>query len=477
MGKSLAMQIAELSPEEQAIALEGIDPDDLIWDWSFWGRPEQFFPDTDDWDIGLFLAGRGSGKTRSCAEWVRDKAKVSSHGKLRFLLVARTAADVRQTMVDGESGILSISPPSEMPDFKPSIREIHWPNGNIAVLRTADEPDGIRGAQAHYSWGDEIAAWRQQPDGAGLTAWDNLRFATRLREVQPQIIASTTPKRVPLLFDLLKERDDTGRVFITRGSTFDNAGNLPASTLNSLQSKFGGTRMGNQELMGEMLDQVDGALWTDDLILAAQGDYPAAAPLRIIGVDPSVAENPGDLCGIIAVAGTSEADLYQRKAWVLEDASVQGAPEVWAKEVVRMARKWQCPVVAEVNQGGALVANVIRNIDPTIKVLEVHAKVGKQIRAEPVTLAYDQHRVTHVESANLTKLEEQMTSWIPGETGKSPDRVDALVHALTALLIKPPTGFHGGRISAKPSSRRLPNLSPSAANKRRGGGISGFRIR
>jgi phage terminase large subunit-like protein len=181
---------------------------------------------------------------------------------------------------------------------------------------------------------------------------------------------------------------------------------------------------------------------------------PQGAPLRCIGVDPSVAESPRDECGIVVVASTGDRDLYKRHSWVLEDASVLGSPDVWANKVVAMARKWGCPVVAEVNQGGALVRNAINTIDPTVKVLEVHSKYGKALRAEPITLAYEQGRVHHV--GYMGDLEAQMASWIPGE-GKSPDRVDALVHALTALLIKPPAGFMGGRITAKsPGQRKLP---------------------
>lgn len=468
MGKSLAEQIAELPPEQQAEILKDYDPEALKWDWSFWGRPEQFFPGNDSWDVGLFLAGRGAGKTRSAAEWIREKAGDSSQGQLRFLLVARTAADVREVLVEGESGILSVSPPSEKPEYRPSIRRLIWPNGNQAFCTSADEPDSLRGVQAHYSWGDEVAAWRQTPDGAGLTAWGNLRFATRLGK-NPQIIATTTPKRVQMLWDLLAEKEKTKRVFVTRGSTLDNAGNLGSAYLDGILGQYEGTSIGKQELFGEMLDAVEGALWTDDMIRDAQGTWPPYAPLRVIGVDPSVAENPHDECGIVAVASTGEPDLYKRQAWVLEDASIKGAPDVWAKEVVRLAKKYGCPVVAEVNQGGALVRNVIHNIDPTIKVLEVHARNGKQLRAEPVTLAYQQNRVKHVSQNNLTVLEDQMTSWIPGE-GKSPDRVDAMVHALTALLIKPPQGFLGGRIKAKSlSARRIGASNP--------GSRMGFRIR
>lgn len=464
MGKSLAEQVSELPPEQQEIILRNYDPETLQWDWSFWARPEQQFPADDSWDVGLFLAGRGAGKTRSAAEWIREKAQDTSQGKLRFLLVARTAADVREVLVEGESGILSVSPPSEKPEYRPSIRRLIWPNGNQAFCTSADEPDSLRGVQAHYSWGDEVAAWRQTPDGAGLTAWGNLRFATRLGK-NPQIIATTTPKRVQMLWDLLAEREKTGRVFITRGSTLDNAGNLGAAYLDGILGQYEGTSIGKQELFGEMLDAVEGALWTDDMISKAQGTWPPYAPLRVIGVDPSVAENPHDECGIVAVASTGEPDLYKRKAWVLEDASIKGAPDVWAKEVVRLSKKYGCPVVAEVNQGGALVRNVIHNIDPTIKVLEVHARNGKQLRAEPVTLAYQQERVEHVSNNNLTELENQMTSWIPGE-GKSPDRVDALVHGLTALLIKPPQGFLGGRIKAKSMSQH--RIGASSPGRRMG---------
>lgn len=452
MGKSQAQIIAELPEAQRREVLAGLDPDALLHDWHFWARPEQLFPEDDSWDIGLFLAGRGAGKTRSAAEWVREKARDTSQGHMRFLLVARTAADVRQVVVTGESGILEVSPPSERPEYKPTVRELIWPNGNTAFCTSADEPDSLRGVQAHYAWGDEVAAWRQPTMEGELSAWDNLRFATRLGR-NPQIVATTTPKRVKLLYDLLKEKEKTGRVFITRGSTYDNRGNLPKSVLDSLTGMYGGTRVGLQELYGEMLDAVEGALWTDEIIMNAQGPGPEYTPLRIVGVDPSVAENPGDECGIVVCASSGDADLYKRQAYVLEDASVKGAPDVWAKEVARVAKKYGCPVVAEINQGGALVANAIHQIDPSIQVLTVHARQGKQLRAEPVTLAYEQGRVTHVTGRGLERLETQMTGWVPGE-GKSPDRVDALVHALTALLIQPPSGFIGGRLSAKSFARR-----------------------
>lgn len=468
MGKSLAEHIAMLSPEEQAEALKDIDPESLVWDWSFWGRPEQIAP-AGDWAIWLLLAGRGFGKTRTAAEWVREEAKHTMDGQRRFALVARTAADVRDVIVEGESGIMNVSPPSEKPLYEPSKRRLTWPNGNTATCFTADEPDSLRGPQFTHAWGDEVAAWRQTPDAAGMTAFDNLRVGTRLGR-QPKILVTTTPKRVPLLYSLLAENEkNPARVVVSRGSTMDNSGNLSESYMEAITGVYAGTRLASQELYGEMLDAVEGALWTDELIENyREGSYPPGMPLRCIGVDPSVAENPKDECGIVVVASTGERDLYKRQSWVLEDASVLGAPNVWAQRVVAMAKKWGCPVVAEVNQGGALVRNAINTIDPTVKVLEVHSKYGKALRAEPVTLAYEQGRVHHV--GFFAELESQMTSWVPGE-GKSPDRVDALVHALTALLIKPPAGFVGGKITARSASASRIDTSP------RGGGRGIFKVR
>ena len=464
MAKSLMEQIAMLPPEEQAAILADMDMDALIWDWKAWGRPEQQAPQG-EWDIWAYIAGRGAGKTRTAAEWVRDEAKNTKEGVLRFALVARTAADARDVIVEGESGIINVTPPSERPLYEPSKRRLTWPNGNVATLFTADEPDSLRGPQFHRAWGDEVAAWRQTPDAAGMTAWDNLRVGTRLG-AHPKIILTTTPKRVPLLFSLIEESKKTGKVIITKGSTFDNAGNLSGAYLNAITGVYEGTRLAQQELYGELLDDVDGAMWTEEMINASRENaMPLGTPLRVIGVDPSVAENPRDECGIVVCASTGDRDLYKRHAWVLEDATIHGSPEVWANKVVEMARKWMCPVVAEVNQGGALVRNAINAIDPNVKVLEVHSKHGKALRAEPVVLAYEQQRIHHV--GYLAELESQMQFWVPGE-GKSPDRVDALVHAMTALLIKPPAGFVGGKITAK---------SPAYRKIDTGGGRRGFRIR
>jgi phage terminase large subunit-like protein len=469
MGKSLMEILASLPEDERNAALEGMDPEHLLWDWSVWGRPEQHAPEG-DWNVWLVLAGRGFGKTRLASEWVREQARYTTTGQRRFALVARTAGDVRDVIVEGESGIMNVTPPSEKPLYEPSKRRLTWPNGNVASLFTADEPDSLRGPQFTHAWGDEIAAWRQTPDAAGMTAFDNLRVGTRLG-TQPKILVTTTPKRTPLLYKLIEESKKSGNVVITRGSTMDNAGNLASAYLDTMLGVYEGTTLARQELYGEMLEAMEGAMWTEEMIEAGrEAMYPFSTPLRIIGVDPSVAENPRDECGIVVVASTAESDLYKRNAWVLEDASVLGSPTVWAQRVVDMARKWGCPVVAETNQGGAMVRNAINTIDPSIKVLEVHSKHGKQLRAEPISLAYEQQRVHHV--GYLADLESQMISWVPGE-GKSPDRIDALVHALTALLIKPPAGFSGGKLRAKSFSDRKIGLPTNG----RGQGGSIFRVR
>jgi phage terminase large subunit-like protein len=471
MAKSLMEIIASLPDEEKKLALAGVDMETLVWDWKSWGRPEQIAPDG-DWNIWIYLAGRGAGKTRAAAEWVRETAKYTNTGQRRFALVARTAADVRDVIVEGESGIMNVTPPSERPLYEPSKRRLTWPNGNTATCFTADEPDSLRGPQFTHAWGDEVAAWRQTPDAAGMTAFDNLRVGTRLG-LNPQIMITTTPKRVPLLYTLLDEAKKGNKVVVSRGSTMDNSGNLSGAYLDTIMGVYEGTRLARQELYGEMLDSIEGALWTLEMISESrQGILPPQAPLRVIGVDPSVAENPRDACGIVVCASTADRDLYKRHAWVLEDATIHGSPEVWANKVVEMARRWGAPVVAEVNQGGALVTNAINAIDPNVKVFEVHSKHGKQLRAEPVVLAYEQQRIHHI--GYLAELEDQMTAWIPGE-GKSPDRVDALVHAMTALLIKPPQGFIGGRLTAKsPASRKIPGIKGSNYGTR-GGKVFGPR--
>jgi phage terminase large subunit-like protein len=437
MGKSIMQEIAELSPAEQVKALDGLDPEALLWDWTVWRRPEQVVPPAEESALHAYLAGRGAGKTRTAAETVREWARTPN---TRIALVARTSADNRDVQIEGESGLMNVHPPSELPTFEPSKRRVTWPNGSVATAFSSESPDSLRGPQFHRAWGDELAAWKWIPGVDGLTAWDNLQIATRLG-TNPQILVTTTPKRVQAVRDILNDAQNPDkRVTISRGSTKDNAGNLSSAYLEVIYGLYAGTRLGAQELEGVLLDDVEGALWSQEMIPYVPANFDTSQlPLRVVGVDPSVAESPRDECGIVVVGATRERKLFERHAYVLDDASIHGSPDVWAKQVVAAAKKWNAPVIAEVNQGGELVKMALRGVDPTVQVYTVHSKQGKALRAEPIVLAYEQHRVHHVDVHAM--LEAQMTSWVPEETRKSPDRVDALVHGLTALLTNPPKGL------------------------------------
>lgn len=287
---------------------------------------------------------------------------------------------------------------------------------------------------------DEISTWDQTPDSSGLTAWDNARIATRLG-VNPQLVAMTTPKRIPSLRKLVEEIENNPRLLLRRGRTSDNAGNLAQSYLDAIYGLYANTALATQELEGQMLGAVEGALWSEDDIyknrIAALP--PAAAlfqPVVVIGVDPSVSDRPRDECGIIVLLGTTEPALHQRRLYVLHDGSGQLAPAEWAARTASLARLYGGVVVAEVNQGGALVRTAIQNVDPAVRVIDVHSRFGKAIRAEPIQLASQQGRLKFVGEFPL--LTDQLTSWEPGVSRHSPDRLDALVHAGTAFLTPDP---------------------------------------
>lgn len=393
------------------------------------------------------VAGRGFGKTRLGAEWVREKAKVPN---TRIALVARTSSDARDVMVEGESGILMIDPTLKRTNYQPSVRRITWPNGSIATTFSADVPDQVRGPQFHYAWCDEMAAWPHVPGIDGATAWDNVQIATRLGD-HPKLLATTTPKRLPAMQELLaREGKD---VIVTRGSTLDNAGNLKEAYLKFIYGMYKGTRLEQQELYGIMLDDVEGALWSEELINPFRVKALPRLPFRVIAVDPSVADEPKDECGIIVAGATGNKFPSRRHAYIIEDASVHGSPEVWAKRVAQMYDRYKCPVIAETNQGAALVAHMIHAINPSIPIIDVRAYKGKSVRAEPVLLKYDQGKVHHYNYHG--ELESQMTSWVPGETRKSPDRVDALVYAVLGLIVDPPKDLGGrGSLRARSAAQR-----------------------
>lgn len=455
--ESLAELVAMLSPEDQKELMgDALDREETIYDWSFWGRPKQIIPDDVYYNVHLFLTGRGFGKTRAGAEWVRSMA--IKHPGCRIGLLGRTAAEVRDIVVNGESGILGIEQPmNERPEFKPSTAELIWPNGSRAKLYSAEKPDAVRGAQFHYFWADELASYTPYVGPDGLTAFDNAKLATRLGE-HPTMIITTTPKRVASVRKLLDEAKE-GKVRVIRGSTNENSSNLASVYMDSIYGAFEGTNVARQELDGEMLDEdPEGALWDESTINYSEmsDDTARGLPIRIVAVDPTVASEPHDECGIVVLGATGNKYLHKRRAYVLDDLSLKASPEAWAQVVVDAYHKWDAhAAIVEKNQGHDLLRMAIHNIDPTVKVLGVNAGTSKALRAEPVGQVYEQGRVKHLEPG-FPLLEAQMKTWEPGITKKSPDRVDALVHGITALLLKPPPGMIRGKVKSSAARGVLP---------------------
>ncbi|MEQ8816541.1 MAG: terminase family protein [Thalassobaculum sp.] len=416
--------MTSLSPAERRRILNELSDREaaaLLYDWSFWARPTQLAREG-GWRVWLILAGRGFGKTRTGAEWVRSLAEGGR--ARRIALVAETAADARDVMIEGESGILACCPPWARPRYQPSRRRVTWPNGAVATSFSADDPDQLRGPQFDAAWADEIAKWRYE------AAWDNLLLGLRLG-TDPRCVATTTPKPRAWLARLMA---DPGTV-LTRGATRDNAANLAPAFLDQILARYAGTRLGRQEVEGEFLAEIPGALWTRTLIEAARSAPPAAGDLVrvVVAVDPAVtAGAESDETGIV-VAGTGTDGRF----WVIEDLSGRLSPDLWARRAAEAFRRHRADaVVCEVNQGGDLVVATLRTVDPVLPVRAVRATRGKRLRAEPVAALYEQGKVRHAGAFPL--LEDQMAgfSGLPGEA--SPDRLDALVWALTDLAFDRP---------------------------------------
>lgn len=412
----------------------------LKYDWGFHGRPKQFAP-PGNWITWALVMGRGAGKTRSAAEWVRIKAREMPGS--RGALVAKSSADGRDVMVEGDSGLLNISPETERPLYEPSKRRLTWPNGSTATLFSAEEGDQLRGPQNHWAWGDEIATW---PDPE---TWDQLMFGLRLGK-NPQVVASTTPRPTKFVRELIA--DPT--TMVTRGSTYENRGNLAASFFSKVISKYEGTRLGRQELEAEVLGDYAGALWQPSLLEhegfrirmteAQAAEFRKALVRIVVAVDPSTAaDGGGDECGIV-VAGVAMCDCLVRQrladkpelhGFLLEDGSGSMSPNAWARRAVALYEKWDADrIVAEVNQGGALVESALRTVSKSVSYKAVHASKGKATRAEPIAALYESHRCHHV--GLYSKLEDELTTWEPLTGKKSPNRLDALVWAFTDLILK-----------------------------------------
>ncbi|WP_159590367.1 DNA-packaging protein [Chelativorans xinjiangense] len=379
-------------------------------------------------DTWLVMGGRGSGKTRLGAEWVnglvRGLPPFSNHEYRRIALVGETFADVREVMIEGSSGLLSISR-GNRPRYEPSRRRLVWDNGAVAQVFSAEDPDSLRGPQFEAAWCDELAKWKN-----GEACFDMLQFGLRLGQ-RPVQMLTTTPKPVPLIRRLLASPDVT----VTRMRTEENAQNLARRFLRSVERSYAGTRLGRQELDGELIEDREDALWTRAGLETATGRWGEAGPLRriVVAVDPPASgRRTSDACGIV-VAGLGADGA----AWVLEDGTVRAAkPEVWAARAVALYRRFQADmIVAEVNQGGDMVRSVIGTVDATVPVKAVRANRGKWLRAEPVAALYAQGRVRH--ARRLPELEDEMCDFGTDglSQGRSPDRVDALVWAITELML------------------------------------------
>lgn len=421
-----------MAPEQISQALASLTDDEceqLLHDWRFLARPSQLPPDG-DWQNWLILAGRGFGKTRTGAEWAREQLKA---GASRLGLIAPTASDARDVMVEGESGLLAVcwagdkthdGVPLGRPSYEPSKRRLTWANGAIATLFSAEEPERLRGPQHDRLWCDELAAWKYLRE-----TWDMAMFGLRLGD-NPRTCITTTPKPLPLVKEIAKDE----RTVITKGSTFDNASNLAPTFLKAIKDKYEGTRLGRQELNAEILDDLPGALWSRDAIDNARVSKAPDLQRIVVAVDPSGTKgesDDGDEIGIV-VAGKG----VDGRGYVLADRTCKLSPDGWGRRAVAAYEEFRADrIVAERNFGGAMVEHVIRTIDRKAPYKEVTASRGKVARAEPVAALYEQGRVSHVGS--FPELEDQMcqidASGFIGEG--SPDRADALVWALTELLV------------------------------------------
>jgi len=414
-----AAWLASLPDVQRTQFLAGLTTKDkamLRYKWSFWAREKQVAP-SGDWFIWLVQAGRGFGKSRAGAEWVRSKVET---GKARRIaLVGRTAADVRDVMVRGESGILACSPPEFRPEYEPSKRLLTWSNGAIATCYSADEPDLLRGPEHDCAWADEIASW-QRPE-----TWDMLLLGLRLGE-QPQVVATTTPKPVKLIRALVEKARKDNSVIITRGSTHENSANLAASFLEQVVDAYHGTRLGRQEIDGELLEDVVGALWQWSWILDNRVESAPELQRIVVAIDPATTHGESsDYTGLAVVGKGNDEHFY-----VLHSEGVKLSPDGWAQRALSLYDKYLADkIIAERNNGGEMVEATIRNARRNVPVKTIHASRGKTVRAEPIACLAEQGKIHHV--GVFESLEEELTRF-PTAT-EHDDEVDALVYALSEL--------------------------------------------
>tara|TARA_R100000664_G_C2742009_1_gene130322 strand:+ start:333 stop:1523 length:1191 start_codon:yes stop_codon:yes gene_type:complete len=375
-------------------------------------------PPKGKWRYWLVKAGRGWGKTRTGAEWIRRRVE---EGATRIAIVGRTSADVRDVMVEGRSGLLAVFPPEQRPVYEPSKRRVTFHTGAIATTYSADEPEMLRGPENDTAWADELCAWRF-PD-----AWDQLQFGLRVGD-DPRAIITTTPKPSRLIRDLLKHPHCT----VTHGSTFENKANVAKAWLDNILEKYEGTTLGMQELYAELLDEMPGALWSRRSLEGARcPSLPNGLQRIVVAIDPATtSKQTSDDTGMVVAGIDANGTGY-----LLEDLTCHVSPSQWAQVAVDAYHRWNADrIIAETNQGGDMVEATLRTIDRSIPYLGIHASRNKQARAEPVSALYEQGRVKHV--GMFKDLEDELCSWVPNSNMPSPNRLDALVWALTELMLK-----------------------------------------
>ncbi len=400
----------------------------LIDHWRFWARPDQLAPDG-AWTTWLVLGGRGAGKTRAGAEWIRGLVEQNAAG--RIALVGETLGDVREVMIDGPSGLRALTR-ADRPRYETSRKRLLWPNGAVAQAFSASEPESLRGPQFDAAWADEVAKWRYAE-----AAWDMLQFGLRLG-ARPRQVVTTTPRPVPILKRLLADETSV----VTRASTYANRANLADAFFRSVITRYEGTRLGRQELDAELIEDNPDALWSREMIDATRVRVAPELVRIVVAVDPPATSGPNaDECGIV-VAGVDA----QGRAFVLDDRSMgRLTPLTWASRAAKAYRDYEADrIVAESNQGGEMVSTIMRQVMPQASLRLVRATRGKWLRAEPIAALYERGQVAHVGA--FARLEDQMCDFVPG-AAKSPDRLDALVWALTDLML----GKEGGA----PKVRRL----------------------
>jgi len=416
------------------VSLNAHELEALARAWPFWARADQLAPDQ-DWTTWLLLGGRGAGKTRAGAEWVQEQIFSGKAG--RVALVGETIHDAADVMVEGPSGLRAIAPPDFQPHFQRAERRLTWPNGGQAFLYSAKDPEGLRGPQFDAAWCDELAKWR-----LGRAAWDMLQFALRLGE-RPRQVVTTTPRPSKLLREIIDDENTT----VTKASTYANRANLAAAFFKAVIKRYEGTRLGAQELQGRLMEDHPGALWSRSLVDETRvAVIPKRLDRVIIAVDPPISSHAGsDECGIIVAGVMRGEDDGLESGWhgfVLADRSVHGlSPKGWAEQAVAAFHEFEADrLIAEVNQGGDMVKAIIAQVDSRVPYKPVYARRGKITRAEPVAALYEQARVHHV--GLFDRLEDQMCAFtldaIHGLGRRSPDRVDALVWALTELMLSQP---------------------------------------